>query len=248
MSTALAVVPAKELMNEKDIEILKNSKFKGFTNDEIEYCSKVCNTLSLSPFLNQIHFVKRKNKDNTYSVAAQVGIDGFRLSAQRAGGYAGSDDAVFEYAPADKAQKRPTKATVTVYKIVDGVRCPFTASARWEEFYNSIGGMWDRLPHQMLGKCAEAQALRKAFPAELSGLYTPEEMAQADRPNNKAQEVQSAIIPPKEEKEVESEVHEPAPAGEMVCGQCGSSNVMKSRYHENTLYCKACKKTSQIGG
>jgi phage recombination protein Bet len=237
----LAVVGSKDLITEKDIEILKNSKFKGFTNEEIAFCAKVSNQLMLSPFLNQIHFVKRKNKDGTSSVTPQVAIDGFRLAALRAGGYAGSDDIVFEYG-ANKA--RPVKATATVYKVVQGVRCPFTASARWEEFYNPIGGMWD---HQMLGKCAEAQALRKAFPAELSGLYTPEEMNQADAPS-KAQDLQAKIIlnekPPIEAEHHEVGDEEPAP---FQCGHCQSQNVMESRYHENTAYCKDCKKTSQMG-
>lgn len=157
MSMVPQVIKSAELMSPADIEILKRSKFKDFTPDEIAYAGKICSTLNLSPFLNQIHFVRRRNKDGSYAVAAQVGIDGFRLSAQRAGGYAGSDEAVYEYGPGagpnGENRKFPIKATVTVFRMVEGQRCPFTASVLWSEFYSPQGGMWDKLPHQMLGKC-----------------------------------------------------------------------------------------------
>ena len=181
----VAVIHTKDLLSSGDLAVLKNSKFKGFTDPEINYARSVCAHLQLNPLLNQIHFVKRKNhSDGTYSVTVQVGIDGFRLAAERTGKYAGSDDPVFEYRTNDTQKKQPSKATVTVYKVIDGVRCPFTASARWEEYYpgeGKMGAMWRKMPHGQLGKCAEALALRKAFPAELSALRTDEEMAQSER-------------------------------------------------------------------
>ena len=71
---------------------------------------------------------------------------------------------------------------VTVYRMVSGQRVAFSASARWAEYapQGSQGFMWQKMPFLMLGKVAEALALRKAFPLDLSGLYTQEEMAQAD--------------------------------------------------------------------
>lgn len=166
----------------EDLAILKNTKFKNFDNAEIAYCAKICAQLNLSPFLNQIHFVKRKNADGSYALSTQVGIDGFRLHAQRSGGYAGSDEAVFSYDDQSKGTRYPAKATVTVYRIIQGIRCPFTASARWDEYYpgDKLGTMWNKMPHNQLAKCAEALALRKACPAELSGIYVEEEMHQAD--------------------------------------------------------------------
>lgn len=235
----LAVIgQAKALLNSEDLEILKKSKFKNFTDEEIAFCAKVSSQLQLSPFLNQIHFVKRKNKDGSATIATQVGIDGFRLAAMRAGGYAGSDEPIFEYAPNDQVKKRPIKATVSVYRIVEGMRCPFTASARWDEYYASVGGMWEKMPHQMLSKCAEALALRKAFPAELAGVKTDEEMQQADGPS-KAETVQKQVLGEAiEDAEI---VEEPAPAQGPNCEKCGSKDLMISKYDENVHFCKSCK-------
>jgi hypothetical protein len=109
----------------------------------------------------------------------QAAIDGMRLVAQRTKGYAGQDDVVYD----DETKKQPGKATVTVYKLMGGNRVSFTASARWDEYCQKTSTgmpmvMWAKMPYLMLGKCAEALALRKAFPNELSGIYAPEEMAQ----------------------------------------------------------------------
>jgi hypothetical protein len=125
----------------------------------------------------QIYFQKRFNKrKQKFEMTIITGIDGYRLIADRTGQYAGNDDPTFD----DEENVR--KATVTVYKIVSNIRCPFTASARWEQYYpgDEQGFMWRKMPHLMLGKCAEALALRKAFPAELSGIYIKEEMDQAE--------------------------------------------------------------------
>lgn len=238
-SNQLAVIGARDLLTEKDIEILKNSKFKGFENSEIDFCAKICTQLQLSPFLNQIHFVKRKNKDGTYSIASQVGIDGFRLAAQRSGLYAGSDEPVYQI-----ENKKPISAAVTVYKMVQGVRCPFAATARWDEYCPAPpnDSMWRKMPFNQLAKCAEALALRKGFPAELSAIYLNEEMDQADKPD-KAAQIAAVVQPKPDPKDVPNE---PAESESLSCGNCESRNVMRSKFHESAVYCRDCKKTTDI--
>jgi phage recombination protein Bet len=159
------------------LELLKRTICKDSTDDEFQIFIETAKRTGLNPFMKQIHAVKRWNsKANRNDMSIQVGIDGFRLIADRSGRYAGSDEPVFDN------EKNPTRASVTVYKMVQGQRCPFTATARWSEYFpgDAQGFMWKKMPCVMLGKCAESLALRKAFPAELSGLYTNEEMAQAD--------------------------------------------------------------------
>lgn len=113
----------------------------------------------------------------------QTGIDGYRLTAARTGQHAGTDDAVF--GPEDD-DGHPAWAQVTVYRFLpNGYNASFTATARWDEYRQAkrsgeLTGMWSSMPYGQLAKCAESLALRKAFPAELSGVYTREEMAQAD--------------------------------------------------------------------
>lgn len=163
---------------ENKIDLIRRTVAAGATNDELELFFHQARRAGLDPLARQIYFVKRKGKG-----VIQVGIDGLRLIADRTGKYAGNDDAEFD------GQSRggyPDKAKVTVYKMVGGQRCPFSATARWEEYYpgDDQGFQWRKMPHAMLAKCAEALALRKAFPADMSGLYIHEEMEQAGQPTS----------------------------------------------------------------
>ena len=143
----------------------------------------VCKRTGLDPLTKQIYPVYRwDSRQGKDAMVIQAGIDGIRLIAQRSGEYAGQDDAIFE--PIDEATKTPRKASVTVYKIVKGVKVGFTGTARWSEYAQfkkdgSLMGMWGKMPYNQLAKCAESLALRKGFPNELSGIYSEEEMAQS---------------------------------------------------------------------
>ena len=130
----------------------------------------------------------------------QPRADGFRAVAESSGAYAGNDDPIFEgeheipftkyenKKPVDAKLTVPGKATVTVYKMLEGQRYPFAATARWEEYYPGakMGFQWHIRPYLMLGKCAEALALRKAFPKLLSGMYAQEEMDKGQSGTNEA--------------------------------------------------------------
>lgn len=152
----------------EQIQLIKNTVAVGATDNELGLFLQVCKNHKLDPFTRQIHFVKRAGKGTI-----QISIDGLRAIAERTEQYAGNDDPVFD------SETAPKKATVTVWKMVSGQRCPFTATARWSQYYpKGSGFMWDKMPHLMLGKCAEALALRKAFPESMSGLYTDDEMEQ----------------------------------------------------------------------
>lgn len=146
----------------------------------------VCKRTGLDPLIKQIYPVYRWNsRQGKETMTIQAGIDGMRLVAQRSGVYAGQDDATFD--PADETAKVPRKASVTCYKMVQGTRVGFTGAARWAEYaqFDNKGqlmGMWVKMPYNQLAKCAEALALRKGFPNELSGIYSEEEMAQASNP------------------------------------------------------------------
>ena len=161
---------------------------KGTPPQQVKLFSRVCYEKSLSPFSKQIHLIARQDrKNNTTRYTHQTAIDGFRAIADRTGKYAGNDDYLFdngetEYQCLELKKKKPSTATATIYKIVGGVRCPFSATARWDEYYpgGTMAFMWDKMPFLMLGKCAESLALRKAFPENLGGIYTNEEMMQAE--------------------------------------------------------------------
>ena len=215
------IVESKEIVKQdlspEDIKILTEVGFipKDCSAELVKLYSKVCAETQLNPYRKQIHFIRR---GNSYTI--QVGIDGYRSIADRTGLYAGSDDYAFD------DEKTPNKAIVTVYKIVNGVRCPFTASARMSEYKPkevTMQFMWNKMPNLMLGKCAEALALRKAFPNELSGTYTNEEMQQADVINigGKSSE------PPQKETNGENKIS-PTSDNRTFCQREGCGKVVTS--------------------
>lgn len=175
--TALTTTDPKPLVafTRDQVDLIKKTIAKGATDDELRLFLYTAEKRGLDPLAKQIYFQKRKSSRGEDNITIITGIDGYRLAADRTGQYAGNDDPVFDN------EDNPRKATVTVYKLIGGVRCPFTATARWDAYYpgDTLGFMWRKMPHTMLGKCAEALALRKAFPQELSGLYIKEEMEQA---------------------------------------------------------------------
>lgn len=156
--------------NDEKRKLIKNTVARGLNDLQFEYFINVASARGLDPTLNQIHAVIRGGK-----LTIQVAIDGLRLVADRTGCYAGQDEPVFEY---ESGSKHPDACKVTVYKIVQGSKVSFTGRAKWSEYYpgEKMGHMWKKMPETMLAKCAEAQALRRAFPNDMSGLFVREEM------------------------------------------------------------------------
>jgi len=168
-------VPKMEFTRDQ-VELVKRTVAKGTTDDELALFLYTCKRTGLDPLAKQIHCVKRNGK-NGPQATHQVSIDGYRMIADRTGKYAGNDDPIYK-----EGKEHPDSASVTVYKIVQGQKVGFTATARWAEYFpgEAQGFMWKKMPYLMLGKCAESLALRKAFPSELSGVYTDDEMTQDD--------------------------------------------------------------------
>jgi phage recombination protein Bet len=187
-------------ISEEKIELMKRTFCKSSTDEEFALFLHACARTGLDPFMRQIYAVKRWDgalKREVMSV--QTGIDGYRLIADRTGRYSPGKETIFSY----DENGWPVSATAFIKKQTpDGTWHEISATAYMREYcaYTEEGKpthMWGTKPHIMLGKCAEALALRKAFPAELSGLYTKEEMEQAD--NGKGE---SKIIAIEEEKQL----------------------------------------------
>lgn len=163
-------------------QIIRDTLANGASEQEFAPLMEMAKARGLNPLTQQIWFVKRWDSAKSREVwACQVSIDGLRAQAERTGLYAGQDEPEFEY----EKDGRLKLAKVKVYRK-DWER-PAVGVARWSEFAalkkdGTPTHMWANKSHIMLAKVAEAQALRKAFPQDTSGLYTAEEMEASSGP------------------------------------------------------------------
>ena len=148
----------------------------GCTSDELKLFAYACQRTGLDPFSRQIYAIKRSNK-----LTIMSSIDGLRSIAERTGQLDGSstewcgDDGI--WSDVWLGSKPPAAAKTTIWR--KGSTHPFVGTALYRD-YNAGQGMWNKMPAAMIAKCSEALALRKSFPHNLSGLYSVDEMEQAE--------------------------------------------------------------------
>jgi phage recombination protein Bet len=192
----LAIQGDQSFWTDKQVAALRQLGVQDASNGDLAVFFHQCQRTGLDPFAKQIYMIGRWSREGTkYTI--QTGIDGFRLIARRAVdrsretlGYrdtqwCGPDG---HWVDVWLAEEPPAAARVTVLR--NGAE--YSAVALWREYVQTVkdkqtgeqvpNSMWQRMPASQLAKCAEALALRKAFPQDLSGIYTSDEMGQASNP------------------------------------------------------------------
>jgi phage recombination protein Bet len=175
------------LWTPEQTQLISTTIAPGCSNDELRLFAYACQRTGLDPFSRQIYAIRRRQKqsDGSYGhvMTIQAGIDGLRSIAERTGQLDGSEthwcgeDGV--WTDVWLAAKPPAAAKTILHR--KGASHPFVGVARFAD-YNAGQGLWSKMPAAMIAKCSEALALRKAFPADLSGVYSTDEMDQAVEP------------------------------------------------------------------
>lgn len=176
---------------------LKTSLYPGATDESVDMVLAYCRAGGLDPMTKPVHIVpmwvpEKKQGNRVISPAGMrdvimPGIELYRTKAHRTGEYAGQDEATFgptiEENLGGLNVRYPEWCSVAVYRLVNGNPVRYSAKAYWLESYatqkrdsDAPNAMWKKRPFGQLEKCAEALALRKAFPEAVGAQPTAEEM------------------------------------------------------------------------
>lgn len=182
---------ALALTEDELLDVMEASLFPGAARASIKMVLGYCTARDLDPMLKPAHIVPmscKKAGTDKYEwrdvVMPAIGL--YRIQAARTGQHAGTDEPVYgpmmDLKAGDFVMQHPEWCRVTVYRLIGGQRCAFTATEYWTENYATAGrdsvlpnAMWKKRVRAQLSKCAEAQALRKGFP-EVGNQPTSDEM------------------------------------------------------------------------
>lgn len=186
-SNAVVIAPNGAVATPQDfstqqIELIKKTIMPGA--DEVEFATflNLCKAKRLDPLTRQIYAIKPRNGGwQTFA-----SIDGLRVIAQRSGQYAGQVGPLWcgedgKWVDVWLASGSPAAAKVGVLR--KGWPEPLWGVATFRS-YGKDQGTWSKMPDVMLAKCAEAIALRKAFPDDLAALYVREEFDAPEAPES----------------------------------------------------------------
>jgi phage recombination protein Bet len=180
-NAAAPIRPAEFAISNEQIDLIKRTIMPNASDIELQLFVNLCRAKRLDPLTRQIYAIKPERSGWQFFAS----IDGLRIIAERSGKYLGQTaplwcgpdgawrDVWLEEGP-------PAAAKIGVYKA--GATEPTWGVARWQSYGANKRSNWLTMPDVMLAKCAEALALRKAFPDDLSGLYVREEMDRDQAP------------------------------------------------------------------
>lgn len=195
-------------------EVVRNVIAPKANDDELTFFFKVCESVQLDPFKRQIYLIPRWDTRAKKEVhQPQSAIDGLRAIAQRTGKYRGQIGPFWtdrEHKDADgKAiwtdvwldpEHPPAAAKIAVLHA--DFDEPLWAVAVWEAYVQTytkneqtfLAGQWGKSGYNQLAKCAEALALRRAFPEETAGLVTVDEVQSEYEDGQATQQQEPEVI------------------------------------------------------